>query len=554
MPKLTIDGKEIEFKQGQTVIEAARENGVEIPHFCWHPKLSVSGNCRMCLVEIEKMPKLAIACSTLAMDGMVVNVNSDRALEARNAVMEFLLVNHPLDCPICDEAGECKLQDYAFKHSKGESRFVEEKNHKDKRVELGPRIMFDGERCISCSRCIRFSDEIVGKKQLTFVQRGDKVTITTFPGESFDNPYTLNTVDICPVGALTSKDFRFQSRVWELSSTDSVCIGCSRGCNINVWTRDNKIQRLTPRSNDEVNSDWMCDDGRLNTFRFVNADNRVDGPFVRRDGGLKSTEWEEALAFTADELKKYKANEIAFVASPFATVEDLYTFKKFASDLGVKDFYSFSHVIPNSGDDLLIMDDKSPNSFALEILGMKSDDNTIEKLISKIKSKEIKAVYLLEESSDFNSEEIKSISDAEFVVCHSTNFNGITEIADVVFPASTYAEKNGTLINFQGRIQRLKVAVATKDLDTALDHTTLSKWERFGTEFDRWAQGPKYDAKSGWKILTALSQFTGKKMDYNLAEDVFNELSSKLDAFKGIDYDEIADQGVLLKNIEIEAV
>jgi NADH-quinone oxidoreductase subunit G len=202
MPKIIVDGKELEFKQGQTIIEAAKDHGIDVPHFCWHPKLSVSGNCRVCLVEVEKMPKLVIACSTVAAEGMVVHTASDKALAARNAVMEFILINHPLDCPICDEAGECKLQDYAYQHSNGESRFVETKNHKDKRVELGPNVMFDGERCISCSRCIRFCDEIAKDPELTFVQRGDRVTITTFPGQQLDNPYSMNVVDICPVGAL----------------------------------------------------------------------------------------------------------------------------------------------------------------------------------------------------------------------------------------------------------------------------------------------------------------------------------------------------------------
>ena len=215
------------------------------------------------LVEVEKMPKLAIACATIASEGMVVHTASEKALGARNAVMEFLLINHPLDCPICDEAGECKLQDYAYQHSVGESRFTEEKVHKDKRVQLGPNIKFDGERCISCSRCIRFCDEIAKEPQLTFVKRGDRVTIVTYPGKQLDNSYALNTVDICPVGALTSTDFRFKARVWDMSANKTICQGCARGCNIDVWVRNNKVLRLTPRENQEVNSFWMCDRGRV---------------------------------------------------------------------------------------------------------------------------------------------------------------------------------------------------------------------------------------------------------------------------------------------------
>ncbi|MBP1654683.1 MAG: nuoG, partial [Bacteroidetes bacterium] len=249
MVTVTIDGKQIQANPGQTIIEVARDHGMEIPHFCWHPKLSVAGNCRMCLVEVEKNPKLAIACSTQVAEGMVVHTANERVIRARHAVMEFLLINHPLDCPICDEAGECKLQDYAYSHSIGASRFEEDKVHKPKRVELGPNVLLDTERCIMCSRCVRFCDEIAKKPQLTFTQRGDHVELTTFPGEQLDNPYAMNTIDICPVGALTSRDFRFKARVWEMSATESVCPGCSRGCNIFVWVRNNEILRLTPRFN-----------------------------------------------------------------------------------------------------------------------------------------------------------------------------------------------------------------------------------------------------------------------------------------------------------------
>jgi len=306
MPKILIDEKEIEFKPGQTIIEAARDHGIEIPHFCWHPKLSVSGNCRVCLVEVEKMPKLMIACSTIASEGMIVHTQSEKTLEARNAVMEFILINHPLDCPICDEAGECKLQDYAYSHGEGESRFTEEKNHKQKHVQLGPHVMFDGERCISCSRCIRFCDEIAKDPELTFVQRGDSVTITTFPGEELDNPYSMNVIDICPVGALTSIDFRFKARVWDMSATKSICTGCARGCNIDIWVRNNEILRLTPRHNEEVNSYWMCDYGRLNTFKNVNVDDRVDCPQLRRDGKLVKVGWDEIYAEAASRIKSLR--------------------------------------------------------------------------------------------------------------------------------------------------------------------------------------------------------------------------------------------------------
>ncbi len=553
MPKLTLDGKKVEFKEGQTLIQVARDNGVEIPHFCWHPELSVSGNCRMCLVEVEQIPKLVISCATVATEGMVVKTNSEKTVDARKAVLEFILINHPLDCPVCDEAGECQLQEYAYAYSKGESRMTEEKNHKPKRVKLGPLVVYDAERCISCSRCIRFSREIAQEPQLTFVQRGDRVMISTFPGESFDNPYSMNTIDICPVGALTSADFRFKSRVWEMSKTESVCTGCSRGCNIEIWVRDNQIQRLKPRFNDDVNSYWMCDNGRVNTYKFVNADSRVDGPHLKKNGKLEKVSWETALDFTAEALGKYKADEIAFVASAFATVEDNYLFFEFAKKLGVKNLAYFNYVVPGSGDNILITEDKSPNALGVQLTGGKDLDTakSIEEIFAGIEKGEIKAVYILEQSPDFDNELLAKLSKAEFVVVNATNFGKLTEYADVVFPAATYAEKNGTFINVQGRVQRLKPAVATIEMDRSLDGLSQSRWDKFGTEFDRWNKGKRYDAKSGWKIISLVAKKLGVEFPFKMAEDVFEELAKKNEFFKGLDYDEIGESGVQLKNIGV---
>ncbi len=550
MPKITIDGKEFEFKQGQTIIEVACENGISIPHFCWHPKLSISGNCRVCLVEVEKMPKLVIACSTLAADGMSIHTQSEKTLEARNAVMEFLLINHPLDCPICDEAGECKLQDYAYKHGKGESRFEEIKMRKEKRISLGPRIMFDAERCISCSRCIRFSDEIAKENQLTFVQRGDRVTINSFEDEGFNNPYTLNTVDICPVGALTSKDFRFKSRVWELSHTNSVCIGCARGCNTEIWVRNNQVMRLTPRKNEEVNSHWMCDHGRSNTFRFVNTENRVDGTFIRKEGNLEKVEWETAIKQAAKRLKEFKSSEIAFAGSAFATVEDNYIFAKLAKSLGVTNLDFVRHVIPDDQDDILIREDKTPNSLGAELAGIKPGGSglNIDKIIEGIKNKKVKALFVIEDDIASLSPEVEeALTKLDLLIVAASNQNKTTALADILFPASTYAEKHGAFVNFEGRIQRIRPAVSTTELDRALDGMSMSRWDKFGSKFDRWMQGHKYDAKPSWKILTLIGIELGMKLKYQMAEEVFADLSATNEAFKGLDYDAVGDSGIQVK-------
>ncbi len=550
MAKLVIDGKEIEFTHGQTIIQAARENGIDVPHFCWHPKLSVSGNCRVCLVEIEKMPKLAIACATLAADGMVVHTASEKALAARNAVMEFILINHPLDCPICDEAGECKLQDYAYSHSPGESRFVEEKVHKNKHVPIGPYVMFDAERCISCSRCIRFCDEIAKDPELTFVKRGDRVTIVTFPGEEMDNPYSLNTTDICPVGALTSRDFRFKARVWDMSSTKSVCNGCARGCNMDVWVRDNSVLRLTPRQNDAVNSYWMCDHGRVNTFKFINAGDRVDAPQIRTEGSLREATWEDAVAKAAKKLKSLGKNEIAFIGSAFATVEDNYVLTKFASYLGCRNIDFIRHTDPAFGDDILRREDVSPNSAGAEAAGVKPGQGgmDIREIVKAIKEGKIKALYVMEEDIIASDPELENIfQKLELLIVHATNFNKTTSIAHIVFPAASYAEKNGTVVNFQGIVQRLRPAIATVETDRALDRMSMSRLDKFGTQYDRWAQGHKYDAKSSWKIISAVSAAAGYKMKFNMAEEVFDEIAKTNKNFAGLDYDLIGEQGAQSK-------
>ncbi len=553
MPKITIDGKELEFKQGQSIIEIGRENGIDIAHFCWHPKLSVSGNCRMCLVEVEKMPKLVIACATVAADGMVVHTQSDKAIAARNAVMEFFLINHPLDCPICDEAGECKLQDYAYQHSVGESRFVEEKVHKDKRVELGPFVMFDGERCISCSRCIRFSDEIAKNPQLTFVKRGDRVTITTYPGKKFDNPYSLNVVDICPVGALTNRDFRFKARVWDMSRNNSICFGCARGCNIEVWVRNNEILRLVPRHNEDVNSYWMCDHGRINTFKFVNAKDRVDGPHIRVEGNLTRVGWDEAYAQAASRLKGFNKDEVAVLGSPYATIEDNYVAAKFAkSVIGTGNLDFLRHIDPGFGDDILRNEDVTPNTKGAELAGVNPSKNGLDYngIIKAIKEGKIKALYVLEDDIvDANPELENILTKLDLLIVHATNFNKTTVLADIVFPAATYAEKNGVYFNFQGRAQRLRPAVATLDIDRALEGMTMSRLDKFGTKFDRWAQGKHFDARSSWKIIAGLASAMGNKFKYQMAEDVFIEFANSNEAFKGLDYDQLGELGVQLKSI-----
>ncbi len=330
-----IDGVWHQFPKGTRVIEACRQAGVFVPHYCYHPKLSSPGNCRMCLVEmgfprlgpdrkpelgadgrpiINWMPRPQISCAQDVSEGMAVRTDSPLVKECQRGVMEFLLINHPLDCPICDQAGECLLQEYAVDYGNSTSRFLENKVKKPKRVQLGPRVTLDDERCILCSRCIRFCQEIAHDDVLGFVDRGSYTVLTAHPGKLLENNYSLNTVDICPVGALTSTDFRFKMRVWFLKETKSICTSCATGCNTIIGSREDVIYRQTPRQNDYVNSCWMCDYGRLN-FKYLEAETRLVEPRVRLGGKLAATDWPTAIAHAALQLKETPASHIAIIAS-----------------------------------------------------------------------------------------------------------------------------------------------------------------------------------------------------------------------------------------------
>jgi len=547
MAKITIDGKEYDVDSKLTIIQAAAEQGIEIPHFCWHESLSVAGNCRMCLVEVEKMPKLAIACATQVAEGMVVRTQSERVIKARQSVMEFLLINHPLDCPICDEAGECKLQDYSYKYSAGYSRFEEDKVHKPKRVELGPHVKLDVERCIMCSRCIRFSDEIAHQPVLTFTERGDHVVLTTFPGTRLDNPYSMNVIELCPVGALTSVDFRFKSRVWEMSSTDTVCTGCAQGCNIHAWVRNNEILRLTPRFNAEVNSYWMCDRGRLETFKDVNSPKRLKGPMIRKEGVLVEVGWDEAIAKVVSELKGCRKGEIAALGSAWATNEDNYVFQRFAREvLGTKHLDVREHLVEGDEDDLLIRSDKTPNSLGARLVGIHPGEGGLDLpgMIRAIREGTVKALYVLEDDIAQLPGLAAVLPNLQVLIVHSSLQNSTTELADIVLSASTYAEKNGTFTNFRGHIQRIRPAVSTLDQDRALDGFAMSRWDKFASHNDRWGKPNKRDARPTWRILAAVATAFGSKLKYTTSEDVFKEITEKIPALKGMSYQKLGSSGL----------
>ena len=546
MPKITIDKKELEFKPGQTILQIARDAGIKIPHFCWHPGLSISGNCRICLVEVEKFPKLTIACATAAMDGMVVHAKSDKVVKAQNSVMEFLLINHPLDCPICDEAGECKLQDYAYKYGTGISRFEEEKNYKDKRIPLGPNVMFDQERCISCSRCIRYCDEIPKTPQLTFIQRGEKVTITTFPGKELDNDYSMNVIEICPVGALTSRHFRFRARVWDMSFTDTICPGCSRGCNTTIGVRNNEILRIEPRQNLNVNDYWLCDWGRLNTYKYVNDEKlRVKTPTILSDETDTHIKvgWDEAISKAAYELNNPKG-DILFVASAFSTLEDNYTLKKFAKEIFKSEEIVYIPNIDESfGDDILKKPDKTPNAGGLKLLGIKPIS---EQQITNLKNGRYKIVYIINDDLSRIPDSKDFLKKIDISIQHLNLKNKFSEEATVILPESTYAEINGTFVNFRNRVQRIKPAVVTLEQERLIGEYSISRLDKFGAQNDTWSHGMRFNVRPTWKILTKIAKSLGYEFNFENSEEVFVELCSTIPAMKGWDYETIGPKGKVI--------
>ena len=481
---VNVDGKEVAVPKGTNVIEAARLVGVDVPHYCYHRKLSVVGNCRMCLIEmglpavdpatkapimdpatgkqkINWMPRPQIGCGTTASPGLHIRTTSQMVKDCREGVMEFLLVNHPLDCPICDQAGECKLQEQATGYGRGYSRYIEEKNVKPKRTVLGPRVTLDDERCILCSRCIRFSKEVVKDDVLGFIDRGSYSTLTCFPGKQLANNYSLNTVDLCPVGALTSTDFRFKMRVWFLKQTNSIDTETSAGANTVVWSREGTIYRITPRRNDEVNDEWMADSGRV-LYKQVSANDRLSAVKL---GGAESTV--DMAVNAAGELFKANAGSIAVVGSGRSSVEEQFLTKKLATALNAP-VSLVSRV--GEGDKLLISADRNPNVRGALVTGLIAalPSAKLTELAAAIDAGKVKVVVSVGEdlvAAGLTPAQLTKVA----VVYLGTHANATSDAARVVLPTLTPFEKSGTFVNQQFRIQKFAKAVpglagATDDL------------------------------------------------------------------------------------------
>jgi NADH-quinone oxidoreductase subunit G len=469
---------------------------------------------------IQFQPNLAIGCNTMGSEGMAVRTRSPNVIKAREGVMEFLLINHPLDCPICDQAGECRLQEFSVDYGKGESRFVEEKVHKPKCTPLGPKIVLDDERCILCSRCVRFMKDVAGQDCLGFTERGSYSTLTCYPGQEPNTNYDLNIVDICPVGALTSTDFRFKQRPWFLKETKSICPNCATGCNTVLWSREGVVYRQTPRDNDAVNQCWMCDYGRLH-YKFINDPNRITSPTVRSAamGERFNLAWPEATRQIAAKLKGRSGGTIAAIGSARATSQELFLFNKLMREvLGAE----LMDCVPHTGeaDKFLMNVDRNPNTNGAKLTGVAADPmgDNIPKIADGINAGKIKALIVLGENVAKHGIAEDLLAKLELLVVIDTLPNAVTELAHYVLPGATFAEKRGTFLNAKNRIQRLNAAIPSPGI-----------------------------ARPEWQTLAALLNELGVDGGYLTIEDVFADMARTFPALAGLNLSKIGDLGVELK-------
>lgn len=541
MVNVQIDGHWIMVPRGTRMIEACKIAQKEVPHYCYHPKLSSPGNCRMCMVqmgmpprpapgadpvyqedgyqEIGWMPRPVIACANTVAENMGIRTNTDAIKKSRESVLEFLLINHPLDCPICDKAGECRLQEFSVEHGQGESRFKEDKVKKPKNVKIGPRIRLDDERCIMCSRCIRFMDEVAHEPVLGFSDRGTHTTVGVYPGRELTNNYGLNTVDLCPVGALTSTDFRFKMRTWFLKSTPSIDTNCGTGVNIDIWTRGNKIFRITPRQNDDVNSSWMPDSHRLG-YTCPTDESRLTASLIKADGIHEETCWNQAISSAADALKQFSPNEIAVIASGRQTNEELFMMRTLAAELETANLGIVGR--SQESDDMLISADGNPNTTGAQlVLENQAPGDALCNILGGVRNGEIKAILVASEdlldAARFTSEDLGAL---ELLVCIDHKTSPTAQAADIVLAGAASAEKRGSMVNVTGRLQKLNAACV-----------------------------PPGDARTDWEVITdlilALSGDAPTEAPGSI-DELFDVIAGSVDAFNGLKLAPISDQGQII--------
>lgn len=536
MPEITIDGRQITVPDGTTVIQAAEQLGIFVPRYCYHPGLSIAGNCRICLVEVEKFPKLQIACNTPVTPGMVVHTQNEKVQEGRRTVLEFLLANHPLDCPVCDQSGECDLQNFYLNFGLYDSRFREQKVKKHKAIKLGPHVMLDQERCILCSRCVRFTDEITKTGEFGIFNRGDHSEVGLYPGTELKNRYSANVVDICPVGALTERDFRFKTRVWYLSSAPTVCNGCSQGCNIDLHfvldrphlNDGNRVVRVKPRYNEDVNKWWLCDEGRYGLGWIDRGRLAQVGGTAAANGG-----WEQALTSISSTLAGLKeqnsGSRIGVIASARQSTEELFlTSRLFRDALGARVSAAVPEK-PGSSDDFLIKADKNPNTSGATLVGLAgAEAPQAESIIDDALAGKLDFLWIAGHDLAllFGEEVARKVCETvRVVVFAGPNENSTTKLAHWVLPTAAYVEKDGTFVNCHGRVQRI------------------------GRAFP-----PRSDSRADWQILLELSRLLHIPVAGDSPEAIFLTMASSLPAFAGMSYESLGLQGADVSQAAAEAV
>ncbi len=490
LAQLTVDGRRLEAPEGSPLLQAMLDAGMDIPHYCYHPKLSIDGSCRLCMVRIEGMPKLQISCNTPVRSGMVVHTAEPEVAEASRGVLEMLLLNHPLDCPICDKAGECWLQNYSMRFGSRVARTVEPRRKHGKRLDIGERMLLDQERCILCRRCVRFCREISRTGELVIFNLGDESLLDIYD-RRLDNAYSMCTADICPVGALETKDFHHRIRVWFLEEVASVCPGCANGCNITIGHHLNRIWRLMPRRNDAVNDTWMCDAGRF-TYKAVQGPERLFRPMVPHNGNMEECRWSEGLATAANGLlrtiDRHGGAAIAALASPHLTVEDNFHFQRLLRAIGVE---RVAMTVPRGpADDFLIKEEKAPNARGVRELGLvEGADDGIGQLLRAVESGQVKALYVcgVDPADVVERNRLgKIIGGLEVLIVQATTLKSPLERPTVFLPSTAWPEKNGTFVNHAGRAQRIHKAIdpprewmTDEEIFVAIRNRLCNEHERF---------------------------------------------------------------------------
>jgi NADH-quinone oxidoreductase subunit G len=511
--ELTIDDVPVAVPPGTLLIEAAKQAGVLVPHYCYHPGLPVAGVCRMCLVEVEKAPKLQIACATPVAPGMVVRTQSPAATSGRQGVLELLLINHPLDCPICDQSGECELQDFVFQEGRPGTRYAEYAKRFNPVEEFGPDVLYVPNRCILCTRCVRFMEDVAQEPVLNVSERGDRAFIGIHPEARLDHPWAGNVVDLCPVGSLLSKDFLHKARAWELDKAPSVCTGCSQGCNVTLDTRDNVVVRVRPRPNLEVNRYFICDHGRAH-YRWMNRGDRIEAPLVRaagrgegERGELRAVGWDEAFDRCRTILRGASGRAVALV-SPGASTEALFLARRL---LGQFDWTGAFQVVvgdeaPLAGiPGLALRAERAPNGRAAELLGYGRD------YAAALQAAAHAAVVLVLDDPD------AAVRTNGALIYLGTTPPAEGGAADVVLPIANVAEEAGTFVNRDGRVQRYAPA-----------------------------RTPPGMARPAWWVLGGLAAAAGGDPAPDDAADVFARLAAAVPAFAGLSHHALGAAGQVI--------